>query len=428
MTLRVTPAEIVERAEAAGRPGLLVKADRWPRVRLGDVARVVNGAAFKSANFNRDGLGIPLIRIRDVGADEPSTWYQGPFEDVHLVHPGDILVGMDGNFRLGRWRSGVGLLNQRVCRIDVDTERFDDRFLVYAAQGYLDAIWKATSSTTVKHLSSRSVADIPLPNPDLSEQRRIVEVLEEHLSHLDAAEQGLTATRLKSVALRTGMIEACIGEKISSTTLGSVTVRSGYGTSTKCSPFGAGTTVARIPNIRDGRIDLRESKNVLDKSLDLSSLMLSEGDLLIVRTNGSRDLIGRSAIVQPGINASFASYLIRFQVDASLIEPAWVHITLQRPGVRRWIEKSAASSAGQYNLSLTKLKKLRIPLPPLRIQRTLIEHVDKCDSFLSVTREQVFQATSRAVVLRQSLLAAAFSGRLTGRSSDMDLVEEMAGV
>ena len=66
MTLRLAPKDIVTQSTSP----LLAIADWWERCRLGDVAVVTNGAAFKSARFNTDGDGLPLIRIRDVGATE----------------------------------------------------------------------------------------------------------------------------------------------------------------------------------------------------------------------------------------------------------------------------------------------------------------------------------------------------------------------
>jgi len=191
VTLGITPVEIVSEAERSGSAGLLARAPHWDRVMLGDVARVLNGAAFSSRLFNPVGRGLPLIRIRDVGADNSSTWYDGPFEQIHELNRDDILVGMDGDFRVSRWRGPRGLLNQRVCRLDVNEELYDSRFLVLVLQGYLDAIWKHTSSVTVKHLSSRSVAAIPLPRPDVHEQRRIVEILEDHFSRVDAGASSL---------------------------------------------------------------------------------------------------------------------------------------------------------------------------------------------------------------------------------------------
>lgn len=138
MTLTRKPGELVREAENSGHPGLLGKHPTWARLDLDDVAEVINGCAFSSVLFNHQGEGFPLIRIRDIGVGSPSTFYSGPFEDRYLVHPGDVLVGMDGEFRVSEWHGPVGLLNQRVCRLDIrDPERYDKGFLALVLQGYV---------------------------------------------------------------------------------------------------------------------------------------------------------------------------------------------------------------------------------------------------------------------------------------------------
>jgi len=96
--------------------------------------------------------------------------------------------------------------------------------------------------------------------------------------------------------------------------------------------------VVRIPNLVDGVIDLTDEKRVAASGADVSGSMLAAGDLLIVRTNGSVDLVGRSAVVQDGIEAAFASYLIRYRLRADLVRPSWVQAMLSSPQVRRVIE------------------------------------------------------------------------------------------
>ena len=129
MTLRLPPENIVAQSTSP----LLTIADWWERCRLGDVAAIANGAAFKSARFNTVGDGLPLIRIRDVGQPKASTYYSGDYEDRHLVEPGDLLIGMDGDFRIARWIGEQALLNQRVCRLriwddDLYTSQSDCRY------------------------------------------------------------------------------------------------------------------------------------------------------------------------------------------------------------------------------------------------------------------------------------------------------------
>ncbi|OGX89471.1 hypothetical protein BEN47_19680 [Hymenobacter lapidarius] len=81
----------------------------------------------------------------------------------------------------------------------MNTELFDFKFLFFSLPGYLKAIHKVTSAVTVKHLSSRSISEIPLPLPPLPEQRRIVAKLEELFSRLDA---GVAAVRRSQALLK----------------------------------------------------------------------------------------------------------------------------------------------------------------------------------------------------------------------------------
>jgi type I restriction enzyme, S subunit len=89
-----------------------------------------------------------------------------------------------------------------------------------------------------------------------------------------------------------------------------------YGTSEKCDYEFTGAPVLRIPNIEGGRIDLSDLKFASTKSALDESDALCPGDLLVIRTNGSRNLIGRGALVRSKFDRAhfYASYLIRFRL------------------------------------------------------------------------------------------------------------------
>lgn len=160
MSLSEPVAKIVE----ANSNGLLGAHHSWERVLLSRVASVQNGFAFPSDAFRKN-EGFPLIRIRDIMRGSTDTGFVGDFDAAYIVEPGDLIVGMDGDFNSTIWNGPPGLLNQRVCRIISDNRFLDLRFLAYALPGYLNAVNAATSAITVKHLSSRSIEQIPLPLP-----------------------------------------------------------------------------------------------------------------------------------------------------------------------------------------------------------------------------------------------------------------------
>ena len=124
---------------------------------LGDLCTVFNGYAFRSEFFNTDGVGLPIIRIRDVNTGFSDTYFSGQFDERWIVNDFDILIGMDGDFRVNRWRHGQALLNQRVCRLQDFSPDLLPGFIFYQVQDELDRIQSSITGSTVKHLSSREL-------------------------------------------------------------------------------------------------------------------------------------------------------------------------------------------------------------------------------------------------------------------------------
>ena len=181
MALGLTPQQIIDK----GTHPLLEISNDWERIELNNIATVQNGYAFSSKLFNHS-EGLPLIRIRDIFSEVTENLYSGEYKDEFLVNNGDILIGMDGDFKVSKWPGKKGLLNQRVCRIHFNSEYYNKQFLYLCVQPYLDAIHSETSAVTVKHLSSRTISSIPFPLPPLPEQQAIVNKIEELFSSLDS--------------------------------------------------------------------------------------------------------------------------------------------------------------------------------------------------------------------------------------------------
>ncbi|MXY98852.1 MAG: restriction endonuclease subunit S [Gemmatimonadetes bacterium] len=209
MALGLRPKEIV----AKGTYPLLVKANHWVRVTLSDVASVQNGFAFKSSYFDTD-RGISLIRIRDITKNKTEHRYWGEYDDQYQVDTGEILIGMDGDFVASKWTGEKALLNQRVCKVMLTSDLFDEDFFYLCLQPYLNAINAETSSVTVKHLSSKTIEEIPLPLPPLMEQRCIVSKIAELFSELDKSIESLKAARAKLEIYRQSVLKYAFEGKL----------------------------------------------------------------------------------------------------------------------------------------------------------------------------------------------------------------------
>lgn len=187
-----------------------------------------------------------------------------------------------------------------------------------------------------------------------------------------------------------------------------------YGSSNKCDYDFTGPPVLRIPNLADGQISLEDIKYAR-ASAELNNIdPLAPGDLLIIRTNGSKNLIGRSAIVKhPFIHEHFfASYLIRFRLVQDVSLSDWVSVIWDSPPIRNWVIQEAATSAGQYNISQTALRGLAVPLPPTSEQQVIAEVVEQLFFIARRSEYTVKHEIMRADRIRQSILKHAFEGKL----------------
>lgn len=195
---------------AENRNHLLGIHPSWKRIRLGDIADIQNGFPFASEQFSPSPPGMPLIRIRDILRNPTTTYFQGEYPPEFIVKAGALLVGMDGDFNSAVWHGEPALLNQRCCKVSLISNEYDHRLLAYCLPGYLAAINAHTSAITVKHLSSRTVSDIPLPLPPVGEQQRIADTLDELFSDLDAGVAALERVRAKLKHYRAAVLKAAV--------------------------------------------------------------------------------------------------------------------------------------------------------------------------------------------------------------------------
>ncbi len=160
----------------------------WLWTRLGNLCRVQAGFAFASAAFQQGSSGVPIIRIRDITSDRTQASYLGEYREEFLVEAGDYLVGMDGNFRIAKWRGPRALLNQRVSRLQWYSNHLEPSFFAIAAQYRLSELQGARAYTTVDHLSSGQIENAIVPLPPLAEQKRIVAKVDELMALCDRLE------------------------------------------------------------------------------------------------------------------------------------------------------------------------------------------------------------------------------------------------
>lgn len=148
-----------------------IKPTNWVNTDIYSIANIIYGAPFASKLFNTDGIGKPIIRIRDLKEQGFVTYTTEEHPKGHLIRPGDIVVGMDGEFRPYIWGNEKAWLNQRVC-IFKNKRPKGKAFLFYTIKPLLNMIEQTQVATTVIHIGKKDfdAFEILLPSEDVLNQ------------------------------------------------------------------------------------------------------------------------------------------------------------------------------------------------------------------------------------------------------------------
>jgi type I restriction enzyme, S subunit len=146
-----------------------------------------------------------------------------------------------------------------------------------------------------------------------------------------------------------------------------------YGTSEKGNEDGEGTSVLRINNIKDRGIDTTDLKHVPLAESTRKGLLLEDGDILIIRTSGSRDLVGTCAVFHELGDYVYASYLIRLRVKPGL-EPDYVNWYLNSVIGRQQVDLQSRQIM-QNNINSEEIRALQIPQPKPAEQRAMVKKI-----------------------------------------------------
>jgi len=169
----------------------------WEVRTVKDVAAVTYGFPFASKKFNTDGIGTPVIRIRDILDGSINTFTDEEAEPKYHIKNGDILVGMDGEFHMCIWSSGQALQNQRVAKFESNGE-IGNYHLFLALELPIQTWNKSIVGTTVAHLGDLHIKTIHIAWPPvkiLSKAKEILEPMSHQIIALKRQIQNLRRTR-----------------------------------------------------------------------------------------------------------------------------------------------------------------------------------------------------------------------------------------
>ena len=376
--------------------------------KLSEISDIQYGYAFDSHYFTNDNKYPQLVRIRDIKRGFSETYYLGKYDEDYVVHYGDLLIGMDGNFNISRWKSEDALLNQRVCKIAAKQDIIDEEYLQCALSRRLKHIEEKTAFVTVKHLSAKTLSNLKLEVPSQVEQIKIAQIISKISKAINTKKDEL---RKLDELIKARFVEMFgnYPNNEKSWPVGKIKdlvldVR--YGTSKKATDGTSGKyPYLRMNNITyDGNLNLSDLKTIDLPLEDLEKYTVQKGDLLFNRTN-SRDLVGKTCVYDLDKTMVLAGFIIRVRLDTTVANPVFVSKFLNTGYSKLLLRTICKNASGQSNINAKEMQNIKIYVPPISLQNEFANFVQQVDK----SKVAVQKSLEETQTLFDSLMQKYFS-------------------
>lgn len=424
----------------------------WPVVALGEVAETTLGKMLDKGRTK----GLPHVPyLRNVNVQ----WGRIDTDDLltmeladgdrerFAVREGDLLACEGGEIgRCAIWHGRADYLAFQKALHRIRTGgALDPRFLRYLLEHHSQTgtLARFATGSTIAHLPQQQLRRVPVPLPPVHEQRRIVDLLEDHLSRLDAAADYESAALLRAKSLREQLVVRCVtghdvpGERthvalddagthdgaLASLPTGWAWRRLGevadvVGGVTKDSKKQSDSRFVEVPylrvaNVQRGSLRLDDVATIRVAPHKAKALRLEAGDVLL-NEGGDRDKLARGWVWQNEIDDCIhQNHVFRARVRPDL-DPYFLSWTANSIG-GRWAERNGKQSVNLASISLSMIRQMPVVLPPAGVSTVAVAQLNAQLEDTDRLARAVESSRSRAQQLRRAMLSAAFSGRLTGR-------------
>lgn len=370
----------------------------WNWVKFGDVVRLSKS---KSKDPLADGferyVGLEHLepgdlRVRSYGNVADGVTFTSVFQ------PGQVLFG-----KRRAYQRKVAIADfSGVCSGDIYVlETKDPQILLPELLPFIcqtEAFFEHAVGTSAGSLSPRtnwaSLASFEFILPSIATQTEIVKVLR--------AMENLVCIQTNAFecayTMRSALVEDTL-ESYSRTnpvkSLDSYLLSLSYGSSSRSSYNEKGYPILRIPNVLRGKVDYSDIQRIEISEREYERLGLRKGDVLLVRTNGNPEYVGRSVVIDhPDEKTVFASYLIRLRCDEDKLRPAFLTEFLNALSTRRKLRGEVKSSAGNYNINIAGIKKQPICAPRIEDQDNLLAQLKRLDSAIEALELRIIASKS----------------------------------
>lgn len=390
----------------------------FPLVALGELCEIQIGKTPSRAEpgFWRDG-NLPWLSIADMNqgrslrsTKECITSAGAKAANMKVVEPGTLLL----SYKLSIGKVGIAEIplytNEAIAALSCLRADVDIAYMYWALR-HIDLSQGADRAAMGSTLNKAKLKNIRFPIPNLVEQRRIAAILDK----ADALRTQRRAAIAKLDELVQSVFIEMFGDPVMNPKGWVIGSLSAYGSFKNGLNFGKDESGVNIRYVGVGDFKSKAALKDFGKlafvelnRLPAEDYFLHDGDLLFVRSNGNRELVGRCMAVYPGMEkVTYSGFCIRYRIaDVSLQSTYVAHLFRSVP-FRRLIFQGG-QGANIQNINQQILSDLPIPIPDEGLQSQFATIVEKIGA-----QKQIMQrAAEKSDAFFTSLQHLAFSGKL----------------
>ena len=393
----------------------------WETVKLLDIANISAGGTPRRniQEYWKNG-DIPWLKISDLketyikkskeyitqsGLDNSST---------KLFPKGTIVYSIFATL------GAVGILdiqtttNQAIAGIIPNNEIIDSKYLYYCLISEKNKICAKKSHATQDNINLTILRNHEIPLPPLPTQKKIIAILEkaEQLKEWRREADEMTDELLKSTFLEMfgdpvknpkGWEMRNLGE-VAEVSSGLTLNSQRRANKENLFPY------LRVANVYRNKLDLNEIKYIHVSDLEFERFLLKKNDVLIVEGHGNIEEIGRAAIWNGEIpNCLHQNHIIKVRLNDNYISPSFLSFFLNFYGNYGYFSSKSRTTSGLNTISTNKVRKAKIPLPPVSMQKKFAEIYKSIEQL----REHQTQSHQHIYDLFNALVQQAFRGELS---------------
>ncbi len=363
--------------------------------------------------------------VSKISFDDGQIRFRGDGETktgMILVQPGDLLVS-----GINAYKGAIGVFDSNAAgpaaatihysAYRVRQERVDTRFLWYLLRSeiFRTRLERHVPGGIKTELKPSRLLPVSIPLPSLPEQQRIVARIERVMAKVDEARKLRQTVEEEMEALEIAATATAFKDSSPMVRVGEFVDRENLtnGKSVRTTGEDSEIHCLTLSSLRLGRIDCTDTKPVPIDARDAERFLVRHGDVFVVRGNGSKELVGRSATVEnPPPGVIFPDLFIRVPLNENKIRREFFVAAWNGSQTRKLIEECAKTTSGIWKINQSHIASIPIPLPDLDEQDRVVSYLRYLQQKSERLKSTLLESSAEVAALMPAVLGKAFTGEL----------------